>query len=195
MIRPAGWALALVVVFGFILLRTRWRWPAPTAPRTPSNAQPTPRPLKPRTPDDCPVCRAAHPGLPPASIPPKLRTCYCTLGKENPTPAPASGAGVISHLPAAPPVSGLGSEDPLRTSATPTPLCFGVLREAPLLDRPPDLSGLRLGRVQSVPRMKRLNRNTATRVRRWASGQRSRRSHDQYRRRLERNPSRHLFHE
>src|ERR1700682_3345515 len=71
MIRPADWALALLVVIGFILLRVRWRWPSPAAPRTRSNAQPTPRPLKPRTPDDCPACRAAQPGLPPASILPK----------------------------------------------------------------------------------------------------------------------------
>src|SRR5579859_2538125 len=71
MIRPAGWALALLVVIGFILLRVGWRWPAPAAPRTRSNAQPTPRALKPRTPDDCPARLAAHPGLPLASILPK----------------------------------------------------------------------------------------------------------------------------
>jgi IS1 family transposase/transposase-like protein len=71
MIRPAGWTLALLVVIGFILLRVRWRRPSPATPRTRPNAQPTPHPLKARTPDDCPACRAAHPGRPPASILPK----------------------------------------------------------------------------------------------------------------------------
>jgi len=65
MTRFAGWALALLVVIGFILLRVRWRWPSPAAPHARPNAKPTPRPLKPRTPDDCPACRAAQPGLPP----------------------------------------------------------------------------------------------------------------------------------
>ena len=67
MIRLAGWALALLVVIGVILLRVRWRWPFPVAPRARPNDKPTPRPLKPRTPDDCPACRAAQPGLTPIS--------------------------------------------------------------------------------------------------------------------------------
>ncbi len=67
MIRLAGWALALLVVIGFILLRVSWRWPSRAAPHARPNAKPTPRPLKPRTPDDCPACRAAQPGLQPAS--------------------------------------------------------------------------------------------------------------------------------
>jgi hypothetical protein len=63
------WVLTLLVVIGLILLllRVKWRWPSPAAPRAQPNAKPTPRPLKPRTPDDCPACRAAQPGLPPVS--------------------------------------------------------------------------------------------------------------------------------
>ena len=71
MIRLAGWALALLVVIGVILLRVRWRWPFPVAPRARPNDKPTPRPLKPRTPDDCPACRAAQPIRSPAAIHPK----------------------------------------------------------------------------------------------------------------------------
>ena len=72
MIRLACSALALLVVIGFILLRVRWRWPSPASPHARPNAKPTPRPLIPRTPDDCPACRAAQPGLPPpASTSPK----------------------------------------------------------------------------------------------------------------------------
>jgi len=67
MARFEGWLLILLVVIGFILLRVRWRWPTPAAPRAHPNVKPTPRPLKPRAPDDCPACRAAQPGLSPAS--------------------------------------------------------------------------------------------------------------------------------
>jgi len=62
-----GWVLTLLVIIGFILLWAKWR-------RSPSASQqvhpkPSPRPLKPRTPDDCPACRAARPSRPPASKP------------------------------------------------------------------------------------------------------------------------------
>ena len=72
MARSEGWRLTLLVVIGFILLRVRWRRPSPVARHARPNAKPTPRPLKPRTPDDCPACRVTpQPGLPPASTPPK----------------------------------------------------------------------------------------------------------------------------
>jgi hypothetical protein len=51
------------------LLWAKWHRPSPVAPR--ARPKPTPRPFKPRTPDDCPACRATQPGLPPASTPPK----------------------------------------------------------------------------------------------------------------------------
>ncbi len=50
-----------------ILTWVKWRWPSPATPR--AHPKPTPRPLKPRTPDDCPACRAAQPSPPPASTP------------------------------------------------------------------------------------------------------------------------------
>ena len=61
-----GWVLTLLVVIGFILLWGKWRWlPSATQRVYPKSS---PRPLKPRTPDDCPACRAAsQPGRPPAS--------------------------------------------------------------------------------------------------------------------------------
>src|SRR5258708_18865184 len=68
MARPEGWALALLVVIVFILL-----WAKRHSPRLVSHQgrpKASPRPLKPRTPDDCPreaCCRAIHPSLPPAS--------------------------------------------------------------------------------------------------------------------------------
>jgi IS1 family transposase len=67
MARPDGWALMLLVVIVLILMWVRRRWPSAAAPRT--HPKPTSRPLKPRSPDDCPACRAAQPSLPPASTP------------------------------------------------------------------------------------------------------------------------------
>jgi IS1 family transposase len=67
MARSVGWVLTLLVVIVFILVGVKRHWPSPATPRT--NPKPTPRPLKPRTPDDCPACRAAQPSLPPASTP------------------------------------------------------------------------------------------------------------------------------
>jgi len=71
MARSEGWLLILLIVIGFILWRGRWHRPSPAAPHARPNVKPTPQPLKPRTPDHCPACRAAQPGLPPASILPK----------------------------------------------------------------------------------------------------------------------------
>jgi hypothetical protein len=70
MAKPEGWALTLLVVTVLILWWVKWRWPSPAVPRAHPNTKPTPRPLKSRTPDDCAreACRAAQPGLPPASI-------------------------------------------------------------------------------------------------------------------------------
>jgi hypothetical protein len=68
MARPDGWAVTLlVVVIVLILMGVKRRWPCPATSRT--HRKPTPRPLKTRTPDDCPACRAAQPSLPPASRP------------------------------------------------------------------------------------------------------------------------------
>jgi IS1 family transposase len=58
MARPEDWALTLLVVIVFILL-----WPKRRSPHSVSHQghpKPTPRPLKPRTPDDCPACRVTH---------------------------------------------------------------------------------------------------------------------------------------
>ena len=52
---PDGWVFTLLVVIVFILMWVKWHRLSPAAPRAHPNAQPTPRPLKPRTPDDCPV--------------------------------------------------------------------------------------------------------------------------------------------
>ncbi len=70
MAKSEGWLLILLVV-SFILLWTKRHRPTPATTRAHLDAKPSPRPLKPRTPDDCPACRAAQPGLPPASTPPK----------------------------------------------------------------------------------------------------------------------------
>jgi hypothetical protein len=70
MARSEAWLLILLVV-GFILLSARWHRASPATGRAQLNAKPTPRPLKPRTPDDCRVCRSALRGLLPASTPPK----------------------------------------------------------------------------------------------------------------------------
>src|SRR6266851_937665 len=69
MARPEGWALTLLVVIVFILLWARCRSPRSVSHQ--GHPKPTPRPLKSRTPDDCPreACRAIQPGLPPASTP------------------------------------------------------------------------------------------------------------------------------
>ena len=72
MVCPDGWVFALLVVIVFILMWVKWHRPHPAAPRARPNAQPTPHPLKPRTPADCPACRITpRPGLAPASPPPK----------------------------------------------------------------------------------------------------------------------------
>jgi transposase-like protein len=68
MARCEGWLFILLVV-GFILLSAKGHRPSPTTGRAHPNAKPTPHPLKPRTPDDCPGCRAAQPNLPNASTP------------------------------------------------------------------------------------------------------------------------------
>ncbi len=67
MARFEGWVLTLLVVIGFILLWVKWH----RLPLAHHRVHPklSPRPLKPRTPDDCPACRAAPPSLPPASTP------------------------------------------------------------------------------------------------------------------------------
>jgi hypothetical protein len=67
MARSVDWLFTLLVVIGFILLWVKW-------PRLPSahprgHPNPSPRPLKPRTPDDCPACGAAQPIRAPASPP------------------------------------------------------------------------------------------------------------------------------
>ncbi len=67
MARSVDWVLTLLIVIVFTILCVRWRWPAPTTPQ--SHPKSTPRPLKPRTTDDCPECRAAQPNRPSASTP------------------------------------------------------------------------------------------------------------------------------
>ncbi len=68
MARSEGWVFTLLVVIGFILLWVKWRWPPSTTHRV--HIKPSARPLKPRTPDDCPACRVtAQPGRLPASTP------------------------------------------------------------------------------------------------------------------------------
>src|SRR6266852_6016873 len=70
MARSDGWLLILLIIIGFILWRVRWRRPSLAASHVRPHAKPTPRPLKPRTPDDCPACRVTSQlGLPPASTP------------------------------------------------------------------------------------------------------------------------------
>ena len=69
MARSDGWALTLLVVIFFILMWVKWHAPSPATPRAHLNVKRTPRPLKLRTPDDCPACLATQPGLPPASTP------------------------------------------------------------------------------------------------------------------------------
>ncbi len=67
MARSEGWLLTLLVVIGFILLWVKWR--SPLSAPSQGHPKPAPRPLKPRTPDDCPACRAIQPDLPPTSAP------------------------------------------------------------------------------------------------------------------------------
>jgi len=51
-------------------LRVKWRWPPPATHQV--HPKPSPRLLKPRTPDDCPACRVTpQPGRPPAPSTPK----------------------------------------------------------------------------------------------------------------------------
>jgi IS1 family transposase len=72
---PEGWVFALLVVIGFILLllRVKWRWPPPAARQV--HPKPPSRLLKPRTPDDCPVCRAAQLNRPPSAVLPIPYAC------------------------------------------------------------------------------------------------------------------------
>src|SRR5258708_15533318 len=68
MARPEGWALTLLAVIVFILLWPKCRSPGSFSHQ--GNPKPTPRPLKPRPPDDCPACRVTSQlALPPASTP------------------------------------------------------------------------------------------------------------------------------
>jgi len=64
------WVFTLLVVIGFVLLlllAMRRGLPSATGRAHP---KPSPRPLKPRNPDDCPACRVTpQPDLPPASPP------------------------------------------------------------------------------------------------------------------------------
>ncbi len=61
-----GWLLTLLVIIGFILLSVKWRWFPSATHRV--HPKPSPRPLKPRTPDDCPACRVTpQPHFLPAS--------------------------------------------------------------------------------------------------------------------------------
>jgi IS1 family transposase/transposase-like protein len=71
MARPECWALTLLAVIVCILTWLKWHWSSPAAPRADANAKPTPRPLRPRTPDDCRACRAAQQVRSPASTLPK----------------------------------------------------------------------------------------------------------------------------
>jgi len=68
MARSEGWTLTLLAVF-VLLLWAEWHRPSPSAQRARSNTRPTPRPLKPRTLDDWPACRAAQPVTPPTFTP------------------------------------------------------------------------------------------------------------------------------
>ncbi len=67
MARSEGWVLTLLVVMGFILLWVKWH--SPLSAPSQGHPKPAPWPLKPRTPDDCPACRATQPDLPPTSAP------------------------------------------------------------------------------------------------------------------------------
>jgi len=67
MARPEGCALTLLVVMVFILVWAKRHWPSAATPR--AHLKPTPRPLKPRTPDNCPACRAALLSLPLVATP------------------------------------------------------------------------------------------------------------------------------
>jgi transposase-like protein len=66
MARPVGWALTLLVLIVFILLWAKCRSPRSVSHQ--GHPKPIPRPLKPRTPDDCPACHiTTQSHLPPAS--------------------------------------------------------------------------------------------------------------------------------
>jgi hypothetical protein len=66
MARSVGWVLTLLVVFVFILVWVKRQWSSPATHRV--HPKPSPRPLKPRTPDDCLACRVTpQPHLVPAS--------------------------------------------------------------------------------------------------------------------------------
>jgi IS1 family transposase len=71
MTKPEGWAFTLLAIIVFILMWVKWHRPSPAARRTHPDGKPTPRPLKPRTPDDCAACRAAQPVTPPTFTPPQ----------------------------------------------------------------------------------------------------------------------------
>ena len=61
------WVVALLVVIGCILLFLRIRWRCLPSATHQVHPKPSPRPLKPRTPDDCPreACRATSDPLRP----------------------------------------------------------------------------------------------------------------------------------
>jgi hypothetical protein len=64
------WVVALFVVIGFILLVFRMGWRCLPSATHQVHPKPSPRPLKPRTPDDCSACRVTpQPGVPPATPP------------------------------------------------------------------------------------------------------------------------------
>ncbi len=64
-----SWACTLLVVMVILFLWLKWQRPFPAAPA--ARPKPTPRPLKPRSPDDCPACRAAQPSRSPTTTHPK----------------------------------------------------------------------------------------------------------------------------
>jgi hypothetical protein len=68
-----GWVFTLLVVIGFIFWWVRRR----VTPSLPDKAQfkPLSRPRKPRTPDDCPACRAAQLSRTPSAVLPIPYTC------------------------------------------------------------------------------------------------------------------------
>ena len=64
MARSEDWTLTLLVAIVFKLMWVKGHGPSPATPR--AHPKPTPRPLKPRTPDDCPAGRFAQPSQTPA---------------------------------------------------------------------------------------------------------------------------------
>jgi hypothetical protein len=69
MAKSEGWAFTLLAVIVLILMWLKWHGLSPATPHV--YRKPTPHPLKPRTPDDCPTCRAAQPIRSPKAISPR----------------------------------------------------------------------------------------------------------------------------